>query len=187
MANGHNASAAARAAGYTATAGIRTTGSRLLKAARAEGLIEKRLATVERCGIMSAQEVLQRLSDQGRGSHADVSIIGPDRAVHHDMATAIANGKAHLIKEIVVGEDGKERFKLHDSQRALVTLAKHHRLIGDAPAPPPPGAHVLTAVLEGLPAEARVALFCAMLRGGPPRLQALTVEIEATEPEPEEP
>lgn len=81
---------------------------------------------------MSADEVLIRLADQARGSHADFTEVN----LREDLKD---HPKAHLVKTVVtdVYEDKlgkihhKLRFELYDAQAALVHLGKAHGLFTD--------------------------------------------------------
>jgi hypothetical protein len=83
---------------------------------------------------MSADEVLIRLAEQARGSHADFSAVN----LREDLKD---HPKAHLVKSIVadVHEDSqgrvhhKIRLELYDAQAALVHIGKAHGLFNNDP------------------------------------------------------
>lgn len=104
-----------------------------IKAAIQERLAERKL---------SANEVLDKLSDQARGDMGDFLDITPMGFVV-DLDKAVQAGKTHLIKRIrqhtvtTVMKDGTENeshtieFELYDAQAALGLLGKHHKLFTD--------------------------------------------------------
>ena len=125
-----NASKAAELAGYTGRPN--TVGPRLLANVVIKAEIERQIA--ERA--MSADEVLQRLAEMARGDLGDAIVLEPARKGSKHLITKIdwgklvAAGKTHLVKKFKVTKDGVE-IELHDPQRALELLGKHHRLFVD--------------------------------------------------------
>lgn len=118
---------------------------------RETGLAQTKAEAVE-SRVMSAQEVLERLSDHARVDVGDfISIVhasdilpaetlpgAQSNAVKRlsgfviDIEKALNAGKGHLVKEISHdAETGAPKLKLVDSQSALDKLAKYHRLYGD--------------------------------------------------------
>lgn len=112
-----NASEAARRAGYTGDAN--TVGPRLLANVGISEEIERRKAEI----IMSADEVLARLTEQGRAAYS--AYFTADGSV--DLGKLIADGKAHLIKKIKPTKEGLE-VEFYDAQAALAQLAKANGL-----------------------------------------------------------
>ena len=104
-----------------ATAGA--NGHELLKNTEISAAIKIRLSE----SAMSADEVLMRLAEQARGEHS--KYISQEGCVK--IADLVADGKAHLIKEIEEAKDGTTKYKFYDAQSALNTLAKHHGLLTD--------------------------------------------------------
>ena len=118
-----NASEAARRAGYSVdTAG--SQGNRLLKNAEISAEIDARVKS----SAMSANEVLQRLSDFGRADMTDFLDLPEDpdgKLPSFNFARAIRTGKGHLIKKLKYKEDGIE-FEMIDTLAALALLVKIH-------------------------------------------------------------
>jgi hypothetical protein len=112
-----NASEAARRAGYTGDAN--TVGPRLLADVGIKAEIDQRKAEL----LMSADEVMVRLTEQGRAAYAPY--IRPDGSVN--MADLVLDGKAHLIKKIKPTKEGNE-IEFYDAQTALAMIAKAHGL-----------------------------------------------------------
>lgn len=109
-----NASEAARRAGYSeATASEQ--GSRLLADVNVSAEIARRKAEM----LMSADEIMARLTEQGRAAYAPY--IRTDGTVN--IADLVLDGKAHLIKKIKFGKSGLE-IEFYDVQAALALLAK---------------------------------------------------------------
>ncbi len=119
-----NASEAARRAGYTeATAG--SQGNRLLKNAEISAEIDERV----KASSMSANEVLERLSDFARVTMADFVDIPENldqRLPTFNLLKAIRAGKGHLIKKFKYKAEGDFEFELVDAQAALAQLVKIH-------------------------------------------------------------
>lgn len=116
-----NATDAARIAGY---AYPNVEGSRLLANASIAAEIKARLTDK----VMSADEVLVRLSEQARGEHANyISATG-----FVNVPLMVAEGKAHLIKGIKETQFGKV-IEFYDAQAALVHIGKHHKLFVEGP------------------------------------------------------
>jgi len=112
-----NSSEAARRAGYTGDAN--TVGPRLLADVGISAEIERRKAEI----IMSADEVMARLTEQGRAAYA--TYFTPDGAVN--LSQLVADGKGHLIKKIKPTKEGLE-VEFYDAQTALAMLAKANGL-----------------------------------------------------------
>lgn len=113
-----NASEAARRAGYSELT-ARSQGQRLLTNVDIQSAIKARLNDK----VMSADEVLVRLSEQARGEQG--KYISARGAVN--LPELIADGKAHLIKGIKETQFGKV-IEFYDAQAALVHIGKHHKL-----------------------------------------------------------
>ena len=109
-----NASEAARRAGYsekTATA----IGAENLTKPDIAAEIEHRKAAI----LMSADEVLARLTEQGRAAYAEY--FEANGSVN--LEKLIADGKGHLIKKIKPTKEGLE-VEFYDAQGALAMIAK---------------------------------------------------------------
>lgn len=117
-----NATKAALDAGYSDKTARAIGAENLTKPDIAEA-ISQRL----REAAMSADEVLMRLAEHARGEHS--KYISQDGYVK--IADLVADGKAHLIKEIEEAKDGTTKYKFYDAQSALNTLARHHGLLID--------------------------------------------------------
>lgn len=85
--------------------------------------------------VMSADEVLVRLSDQARATMTDFVTVDPvldeetgffDQCAI-DLEKAQRLGKMHLIKKISFKKTGIA-IELHDSQAALKLIGQHHKL-----------------------------------------------------------
>ena len=122
-----NATEAALRAGYSKRTAY-SIGPRLLKNVEVSEEISKRITEK----AMSADEVLIRLADQARASLDDiVTIYGSGKNDWKlDLPKVIAEGKAHLIKSLTPTQYGL-KVELHDKQRALELLGKHHKLFTD--------------------------------------------------------
>ena len=130
-----NATEAARRAEY---AHPNKQGPRLLVNIGIQEEIQKRIDEK----AMSADEVLLRLGDMGRGDIGDFMDI-ESMSFSLALEKAKEQGKTHLIKKvkqrttITQKKDGDEEenhwieLELHDSQAALVHLGKHHKLFTD--------------------------------------------------------
>jgi phage terminase small subunit len=119
LANGFNATDAAKAAKYSAFSrgGYSTIGSSVLKKPKIKALVARRIA--ERA--LSANEVVDRIREVADGSIADVL---SDDTTFIDLSKAKQRGKLHLLKEVKIGEDGDVHVKLRDQDQALDKLAR---------------------------------------------------------------
>lgn len=72
---------------------------------------------------MSKEEVLYRLSEQGRNSYSDY--ILPDGEI--DLQGMIADGKAHLIRSITPTRYGN-KVEFVDGQKAIEMLGRYYQL-----------------------------------------------------------
>lgn len=135
-----NATQSAIKAGYSQRTAY-SIGQENLKKPEIRKEIDRRLGQA----AMSANEVLARLSMQASSNMGDfISIIETDgvgvfagKKVHLgqlDLAKAAKAGLLGLIRKFKVGKDGTT-IELYDAHRALVTLAKYHRLIDRAGEP----------------------------------------------------
>jgi len=118
LANGFNATDAAKAAKYSAFKrdGYAKIGSSVLKSKRVKALVARRIA--ERA--LSANEVVDRIREVADGTIADM--LDDDGYV--DLKRARDRKKLHLIKEINIDEDGGAKIKLRDQDKALDSLAR---------------------------------------------------------------
>jgi phage terminase small subunit len=136
-----NATAAAIAAGYSEKS-ARLIGHENITKPYLKAEIDRRIKEK----IMTADEVLTRMSDMARASHFPFIRISEDGFVYFDFSHPDAKNYFHLIKKIKTkrqrrfegrGEDAEEwedewvEVELHDAQSALVTLAKYHSLLTD--------------------------------------------------------
>jgi phage terminase small subunit len=118
-----NATEAARRAGYSEKY-LHTNASKLLQNTTIVEEIEARKAEL----MMSADEVLIRLTEQARSEYTDY--IQANGTVN--IVQMIADGKQHLIKGIKHTLYGIN-YEFHDAQSALVHIGKHRGLFdGDA-------------------------------------------------------
>jgi phage terminase small subunit len=123
-----NATEAARRAGYAGNDNtLKSIGSENLTKPDISAAVQKRLDD----NAMSANEALSRLADIARGDIGD--FLSPE-----SLTVDISKGKTALIKRIeyriyTTDESQTETVKieLHDSQRALETIARHHGLLKD--------------------------------------------------------
>lgn len=132
LANGFNATEAARHAGYKHP---RQAGSETLSKPDIAAVIQARIAQA----AMGADEVLARLADHARGSLSDF-FTEHTREIEQGHATAIVRwleldllaakqaGKLHLVKSYHRTAEGGVRVELYDAQAALQVIGKYHRL-----------------------------------------------------------
>lgn len=118
--NGFNGNAAALAAGYSAKS--HNSAHRLLRSPKVRAAIEVRYKD----HVMSADEVLARLTEQARGDYGNY--IDNDGSVNIEQLKA--DGKAHLIKSISDSKYGV-RIEFYDSQKAMAIMGKYHRLFAE--------------------------------------------------------
>lgn len=118
----------ARLAGYSEHT-ARQQASRMLKRKAIKAYIDKRLEELK----ITADEVLTRLTDHARGSMADFIKVDDKGKVKFDFREAQKADKLHLIKKFKIrtGDVMEFEVELYDAQSALVTLAKHHKLLTD--------------------------------------------------------
>lgn len=131
-----NASEAARRAGYNGKSNV--AGPQLLANLSIRQAIRERLNGMQ----MSANEVLNRLSEHARGDMGDFLDIGP-MGFTIDLDSAKKRGLTHLIKKVKlrtqtsVSKDGTEvethdmEIELYSAQEALALLGKAHGLFKD--------------------------------------------------------
>jgi phage terminase small subunit len=121
-----NATRAAERAGYQGSYNtIAVTAHELLKNPK----IKTKIAAHFQSRCMTADEVLMRLADQARAD------LGPYLFIKNgDLSVALDDlrsaGKTHLIKSVVPTKYGT-KILLHDAQRALELIGKHHGLFVD--------------------------------------------------------
>ena len=120
-----NATQAAIKAGY-AKKSARMAGHRLVT----NDYISEEIARRVKEMCMSADEALQLLSDQARGSLIDIADIDEAGRWKFNFQKAKKNGKLHLVKKIIPSAYGT-KIELHDSQRALELIGKAHGLFVD--------------------------------------------------------
>lgn len=121
---------ATRAAELVEYADPKNEGYRLLQRADVKEAIR------QRCNVhaMTAEEVLTRLRQQGRGEQADfweLDAYGQPRINFEKLRAA---GLAHLIKKVDFSDLTGRIVKLefYDAQAALEKLGRHHKLFNDA-------------------------------------------------------
>ncbi len=119
-----NATEAARRAGYQGNAvTLASVGYENLRKPQIRAAIDAALAEA----AMPANEVLARLTDQARGTMADIlSVKG--RGVTLDLKKAAQADRLHLVKKYSKTRQGVS-VELYDAQAALQLLAKHHGLL----------------------------------------------------------
>lgn len=130
-----NGAKAARDAGYSARS-AREQAYDLLTNPLIRAEIEAHLKQA----VMSADEVLARLSAQASANVADLIEINADGFASFDFSTAGATDKLHAIKKLKTKrtrridskkqtwEDESVEVELYDSQRALEMLGRYHNL-----------------------------------------------------------
>jgi len=136
-----NATEADIAAGYSKRTATVIGSENLLKPYIADE-VKRRIAEK----VMSADEVLKRMSDMARASHLPFIEISEDGFVYFDFSHPDAKNYFHLIKKIKTkrqrrtegrGEEAEQwedewvEVELYDAQAALTTLAKYHGLLVD--------------------------------------------------------
>jgi phage terminase small subunit len=119
-----------------------TNGERALRNEKVQAYIAKRLKQM----VMSADEVLARLSDHARGSLEHFLDINDEGFAGINLAGDDAKSNLHLLKKIktvrtrrTVGrgpdaepwEDERVEIEIHDPQRALEQLGKYHNLFAE--------------------------------------------------------
>lgn len=133
----HNGTESARKAGYSGDSEqLAIVGSRLLRSSKVKAYINQNL----KLSMMSADEVLKRLSKQGRADIADVLTADGE----FDFRKAKKRGNTDLIRKLKVKktrridpstnevvEETTHELELHNSQSALELMGKHHRLFAD--------------------------------------------------------
>lgn len=120
-----NGAEAARRGGYAENR-ARQEAWRLRTNGYIRAYIDKRLAAM----VMSADEVLARLSDQATATLDDFFSISKNGAIKIDLKKAKERDVLHLLKKYVKGRQGV-RIELHDAQAAQVHLGRHYGLFGD--------------------------------------------------------
>lgn len=116
---------------WNATEAARLAGYKNPRQAGSENLSKPDIATEVKTRItektMSADEVLNRLSDHARSTMADFL----DEAEENlDLAKAAVRGKLHLVKKFTKTDKGTS-IELYDAQAALVHIGRHHGLFVD--------------------------------------------------------
>jgi hypothetical protein len=119
-----NATEAARRAGYQGTyESLRVIGSQNLTKKKVRSAIDELL----KGRILSAHEILTRLSDQARGIPDECfDIYGNLIAV--DFEKLKEHGLLHLIKKFSYDKEGRPQIEFYDAQTALGQLGKYHSL-----------------------------------------------------------
>ncbi len=132
-----NATEAAIRAGYSKRSAY-SIGWETLRKPEVEAAVQQRLQEK----AMLADEVLMRLAEQARANIGDFLSRGQDDGpLLIDLDQAALLGKLHLVKKVKqrtfhhVNEDGeitsievRAEVELHDPQKALELLGKHHGL-----------------------------------------------------------
>lgn len=120
LANGFNATKAAKAAGYSEKTAY-SQGGRLLKNVEIKQEIEKRLGEM----TMSANEALYRLTEHAKGNLSEFIKLSPEQLKLHPQA--------HLLKKFKMttkpGEEQRVEIELYDAQNALINILKEQHLI----------------------------------------------------------
>jgi phage terminase small subunit len=117
-------------------------GSKMLRIASIQAEIERRLSEQ----VMSANEVLKRLSDMAKANLLPFIRITDEGFTYFDFSHPDAKNYFHLIKKIKTkrtrrieghGENSEEwedewvEVELHDAQSALEKVGKYHHLFKD--------------------------------------------------------
>jgi len=120
----------------------RALGSNLLANVNIQAEISARLKQI----AMGADEVLARLAEQARASHSPFIRVDDNGFVFFDFSHEDAKNHLHLIKKIKTkrqrlvhgrGEDAEEwegewvEVELHNPQKALELIGRHHNLFMD--------------------------------------------------------
>jgi len=118
LANGFNATEAAKAAKYAAfnRGGYSSIGASVLKGKKVKALVARRIA--ERA--LAANEVIDRYREVADGTVEDF-ISDSDGFI--DLSKARDRGKLHLLKEVKF-DDGDVMIKLRDQDKALDQIAR---------------------------------------------------------------
>ncbi len=138
LANGLNATAAAKKAGYQGADDnvFAVIGFENLRKPKIRELIEQRLDEA----VLSANEVLYRLSLQARGSMEMFLSEDLDGSIRLDLPKAYANNALYLLKKFKetttrrVGADDAElidrkvEIELYDAHAALVDIGRYRKL-----------------------------------------------------------
>ena len=130
--NGFNGVQAIYAAGYQqGYNSARTEAWRLLTNADVKRYIKACVRKMVSDDVMTAQEVLQRLSKHARASLADVLTDDGE----FNLQAAKDNHSDDLLKKLKVRKlkDGsvEHEYEIHDPQNALVQMARVHKLLTD--------------------------------------------------------
>lgn len=132
---GMNATEAAKRAGYSEHTAY-AIGWENLRKPEIKEVIEQRFKDM----LPSSDEVLARLADHARG---DIGELWDEATGQIDWEKARENGKTALIKRIkhktiiTTDKDGEgttiteDELELHDPQKALQLIGKHHKLFVD--------------------------------------------------------
>lgn len=133
-----NATRAAERAGYRGNANsLACMGYELLRNPKIESVVRRRLQEK----AMHADEVLMRLADQARADIGDFLRRDGDGPLVVDLEQAHRLGTLHLVKKLkhrvfhhvddrgnVTHVEVRAEIELHDAQKALELLGKHHGL-----------------------------------------------------------
>lgn len=132
-----NATQAAKDAGYSEQS-ARDIGYENLTKPAIQAEIQRLMDSL----AMSAKEVLARLNTQGRANMAeivepyDIPILDKEGNHVGDRQSFQIKPEAfekygHLIKSISPGSNGGFKFELHDSQKALELIGRHHNIFAE--------------------------------------------------------
>jgi len=115
-----NATEAAKKAGYRGNYDtLRSIGSENLTKPN----IARHISEHFTASAMSRDEALQRLAEQGRVNIGDFFMVNQEGKLTLDFARVMSHG--YLIKSLTWTKTGP-RIELHDAQRAIELIAKHH-------------------------------------------------------------
>ena len=130
LANGFNATEAARSAGYASKNenSLSVTASRLLNNVKVRAYIDMRLE--EYC--LTTNKVLAKLSEQALVDIGDFLSWNEDGEIFLDLEKGARLRKLHLIKKLKIFKFGFS-IEVVDSQGALIALGKYHKLFSDQP------------------------------------------------------
>lgn len=119
-----NRSEAARLAGYSSPG---SEGYRLFREPEVRAAIEERMREL----AIGPEEILQRLSEQARGTMGDFVRVLEGGGFAIDLTEAEASGKLRLVKKVGYDQKGRPALELYDAQAALLALAKRYHLFPD--------------------------------------------------------
>lgn len=138
-----NAAEAARRAGYSEKT-AREIGRQNLAKLDIKAEIDRRIAE----NAMSADEVVARLTEQGRVDYSPYMRTDPESGrLYVDGKKLLADGKGHLIKSIKETRYGQD-VEFFDAQAALIQLGRYHKLFTDKQEQSGPDGKAMRVMIE---------------------------------------